>query len=252
MKKEQLLATINENVKTFFQKLLIDKEFSTASIYFEFSPSASMNFILLINKEITYLSIFNLDDEVIDSIKKYFKTQFIQFHPSLGFKPDIEKWNKAVFEYFKDETLNTSYVWDQGLYIKKMKRAAYNFSHWVQGRLTTMMFEEGGFDKRKWHRATGEFWITNNNEVTFVGRAFNKRNTEHPININLDSWHVRESFIEHYEMTNHGLLKEFWKPWNKLTIRVFYDDYFRELEHTDYSLDNGNGIAEKIEGLPVE
>ncbi len=84
MKNEQLLAIINENVKVFFQKLLIEKEFSTASISFEFSPNGSMNFILLINKEITYLSIFDLDREFKDSVTKYFKTQFIQFHPSLG------------------------------------------------------------------------------------------------------------------------------------------------------------------------
>jgi hypothetical protein len=251
MESEQVLDRINEQVIIFFKKILSDKAWEITQLIFEYNQTASMRFTFYIDSNAVYIRIFDLDIDLENSIKSYFKSQFIQNNQLLGYNEGVDKWNKAIFEYSKDGTLKSEYVWDNAQKIEEEKSTAYHFCHWLQRRLTTMMYEESGFDKRKWDRATGEFWV-NDQEVKFVGKAFNKRNQESLININLESWDVRKALIEHFEITNNGILKDFWQPWNKLTIRVFQDDYFRESEHTDYSLDKGDGIAEKIEGLPVK
>jgi hypothetical protein len=49
---------------------------------------------------------------------------------------------------------------------------------------------------------------------------------------NLKTW-----LKEHYENTNHGILKDIWKPWNKIVVSVPPSGYLNELEDIHYYLD---------------
>ncbi|PAC31120.1 hypothetical protein [Flectobacillus sp. BAB-3569] len=48
---------------------------------------------------------------------------------------------------------------------------------------------------------------------------------------------VKAWLKEHYERTNHGILKDVWKPWNKIVVSVPPSGYLNELEDIHYYLD---------------
>ena len=48
---------------------------------------------------------------------------------------------------------------------------------------------------------------------------------------------VKTWLKEHYERTNHGILKDVWKPWNKIVVSVPPSGYLNELEDIHYYLD---------------
>ncbi len=48
---------------------------------------------------------------------------------------------------------------------------------------------------------------------------------------------VKTWLKEHYENTNHGILKDIWKPWNKIVVSVPPSGYLNELEDIHYYLD---------------
>jgi hypothetical protein len=47
-----------------------------------------------------------------------------------------------------------------------------------------------------------------------------------------------QALVEHYEITNQGILREAWKPWNKLAIHSPHNDlpYSGMAEHVFYTL----------------
>jgi len=49
---------------------------------------------------------------------------------------------------------------------------------------------------------------------------------------------VKAWLKEHYENTNHGMLKDVWKPWNKIVVSVPPSGYLNELEEIHYYLDD--------------
>ncbi|NBA75112.1 hypothetical protein GOQ04_06115 [Emticicia sp. ODNR4P] len=48
---------------------------------------------------------------------------------------------------------------------------------------------------------------------------------------------VKAWLKEHYERTNYGILKDVWKPWNKIVVSVPPSGYLNQLEDIHYYLD---------------
>jgi hypothetical protein len=55
--------------------------------------------------------------------------------------------------------------------------------------------------------------------------------------ITRNTTNVKTWLKEHYERTNHGILKDVWKPWNKIVVSVPPSGYLNELEDIHYYLD---------------
>ncbi|MDZ7900418.1 MAG: hypothetical protein U5N85_20625 [Arcicella sp.] len=49
---------------------------------------------------------------------------------------------------------------------------------------------------------------------------------------------MKNLLLKHYEVTHNGILKDVWKPWNKIVIRIPPNGYLDEKEDIDYYLDD--------------
>jgi hypothetical protein len=56
--------------------------------------------------------------------------------------------------------------------------------------------------------------------------------------ITRNTTNVKTWLKEHYERTNFGILKDVWKPWNKIVVSVPPSGYLNELEDIHYYLDD--------------
>jgi hypothetical protein len=48
----------------------------------------------------------------------------------------------------------------------------------------------------------------------------------------------KSQLLKHYEVTHNGILKDIWKPWNKIVMRIPPNGYLDEKEDIDYYLDD--------------
>jgi hypothetical protein len=173
-----------------------------------------------IENEIAHLEpeIMSLVKEIRNDFKKLFPTN--------------EKFNRVKFEILKDETYTVDYYWDQEAYLEEKQKSAKNFSDWVNWRLETMIYEAGYGDFDKWQYAISEF-SNINGTLHYTGKIY-VDNTAEELVLTFPQYMI-DSFMEHFEITNNGILSHLWPKWNKLTVESHHEIYDIE-QHEKYEL----------------
>ena len=91
-----------------------------------------------------------------------------------------------------------------------------------------------------------------NGEASLEVYSINKKNQKLPIDLSINGTQLykvndkslyfeefwKYKLLEHYELTNNGILKDVWKPWNKIVIQIPPNGYLDEKEDVDYYLDD--------------
>ena len=92
--------------------------------------------------------------------------------------------------------------------------------------------------KRKFERIIWILWIKD--ELPYFDLySINKKNQK--FQIDLFEYYedlCNKDLLEHYEVTNNGILKDVWKPWNKIVISIPPNGYLNENEYIAYYLDD--------------
>ena len=115
---------------------------------------------------------------------------------------------------------------------------AKDFSHAEANSLVNHQLAYKQKFKRKFKRIVITYWIKDG-LPHFELYSINKKSQKLPIE--LDDEYIKntnEILKKHYELTNNGILKDVWKPWNKIIIRIPTNGYLDEKEDVDYYLDD--------------
>jgi hypothetical protein len=181
------------------------------------------------------MEIFDLDDMV----KQYYSTV----------KSDPEKrFNKFELEVLPDNTYKVNCQWEEEYFKKDQLDTARLFPQWVNNQMISLIyaseFPNGPTDKdddgdpiyvSTWDRGIFTFKLENRRVEAEV--ILYKNDIARIADFELPNYFV-EALVEHYEITNKGILEEDWNPWNKLVIHSPHNDlpYARMDEYVLYAL----------------
>ena len=172
----------------------------------------------------------------------------------LHFAKEDKIYSDIEFEINPDGSYTSRYWFDEErLYKEEYNLAilrAKDFPHAAANGLVNYHFFEIKF-KRKFTRIHWIFEVKNG-EAFFDIYSINQRNQILPIELeatgvtpfNIGSEIVyfdkfwKYNLLEHYEATNNGILKDVWKPWNKIFISIPPNSYLNENEDIAYYLDD--------------
>lgn len=196
--------------------------------------------ILLYDKDDTRrflpMEIFDLDDLV----GQYYR----------AVKDDPEKrFNKFELEVLPDKAYKARYVWEDEYYKKDRSDTARVFPQWLNDRMISQIyafeFPNGPTDKdddgdpvyvKTWNRGIFTFRVKNRGVDSEI--VLYKNDVARVAGLKLPEYFI-EALLEHYEITNNGILKGEWKSWNKLVILSPNNDllYGKMDEHVFYTLE---------------
>jgi hypothetical protein len=91
-----------------------------------------------------------------------------------------------------------------------------------------------------------------NGEAFFEVYSINEKNKQLPIDVSVKGTQLYQidskslyfegfwkyKLLEHYEVTHNGILKDVWKPWNKIILSIPPNGYLNENEDIEYYLDD--------------
>ena len=160
----------------------------------------------------------------------------------LNFASEGKIYSDVEFEINLDGSYTSRYWFDEErLYEEEYNgalRNAKDFNHAMANYLINHQLSYLQKFKRKFERIVWIFWVEN--ELPFYELySINKKNQK--IHIELEKKYdktVKELILGHYEVTNNGILKDVWKPWSKIVIRIPPNGYLDEKEDIDYYLDD--------------
>jgi hypothetical protein len=153
-----------------------------------------------------------------------------------------EIYSDVEFEINPDGSYTSRYWFDEArLYKEEYKSAmltAKDFPHAEANSLVNHQLAYKQKFKRKFERIVLTYWIKDGLPY-FELYSINKKSQKLPIE--LDDEYIKNTndiLKKHYEATNNGILKEVWKPWNNIVIRIPPNGYLDEKEDIDYYLDD--------------
>jgi hypothetical protein len=160
----------------------------------------------------------------------------------VNYLPKDKKYSDVEFEINPDGSYTSHYWFDEvRLYKEEYDTAmlvAKDFPHAEANSLVNHQLAYKQKFKRKFERIVLTYWIEN--ELPhFELYSTNKKNQKLPIE--LDDEYIKNTndiLKKHYEVTNNGILKDVWKPWNKIILSIPPNGYLNENEDIEYYLDD--------------
>jgi hypothetical protein len=189
-----------------------------------------------IEKQFTTMKMFDIDDVV----SQYFQ----ETKNNLG-----KRFNKFQMEVLSDGTSQINYKWEDEEHRKDQSDTAQVFPQWINERLITYIYEKefpsGPTEKdddgdplyvSTWDR--GVFIFRIKSKVIETDFLLFKGTTPRKIVLDLPNY-FEEALLNHYEITNNGILKANWTPWNKLVINSPHNtlSYAEKDKYIFYSLE---------------
>ena len=129
-------------------------------------------------------------------------------------------WNTVILEINMDGTYKSQYLFDTEKIKDDELITAQDFSASMANHLVNHYLFTNVKFKRKFERIIWTFWIKDGLPY-FELCSINKKNQK--LSIELDdeyTSYTKKALLHHYEATNNGILKDVWKPWNKIVIRI--------------------------------
>jgi hypothetical protein len=183
-------------------------------------------------------------DLLIDDFQKYFS----ELHSNNNHY-SLPEWNTVNFEIKSNGEYQSKYWYDEERVISEKLSIENDFPHAAATNLVNYHFFEIKF-KRKFTRIHWTMEVKNG-ESFFDIYSINKKNQKLPVELqeigvmfNVEDQKVyfekfwKYSLLKHYEATNNGILKDVWKPWNKIVISIPPNGYLNENEDIMYYLDD--------------
>jgi hypothetical protein len=160
----------------------------------------------------------------------------------LNYAEEGKVFSDVEFEINSDESYTSRYWFDEErLYREEYEgalRNAKDFNHAMASYLINHQLSYLQIFKRKFERIIWTFGVENG--VSYYELySINKKNQKLPIELEekYDKT-VKELILEHYEVTQNGILKDVWKPYNKIVISIPPNGYLNENEDIAYYLDD--------------
>lgn len=140
-----------------------------------------------------------------------------------------EVWNTFRFKLYKDGSYEGQFFWDDTRILKvielniktlpdrviqELQFDIWEDEYWETAQVAVTIFEE---------KVSCIIDYFSNQEITHTKKL--------PLNENLYGF-IKSVFIE----SNTGALKEKFEPWNKFTIKVFYENYYFKNKYVKYDL----------------
>ncbi len=172
-------------------------------------------------------------DLLIDDFQKYFS----ELHSNNNHY-SLPEWNTVNFEIKSNGEYQSKYWYDAERIKADALRIEKDFPHAMANHLVNhYLFVTVKF-KRKFERIIGTFWIKDGLPC-FDLYSINKKNQKFQIDL-LEYYKdsCKKALSEHYEVTNNGILKDVWKPWNKIILSIPPNGYLDENEDIAYYLDD--------------
>jgi hypothetical protein len=159
------------------------------------------------------------------------------------------RFNKATLSIRQGEEASIQYAWEDETFKKDKLESAEVFPQWVNERITSLIYEtefpNGPTEKDEdgeplyvstWDGGVFTFNISKGKIDSDI-LVYKEENERH-IEISLPGYFIK-AMREHHEITNSGLLKDDWKPWNKLVIHSPHNDLpsSKMNDHVFYSLE---------------
>jgi len=228
---------MEKEISDLFKSELTKTEFDEASFTIEYTAagsSSSQGFIIANGNQKRALLSF----EVNMIINSYFNE--VKTDPAKRFN-----WVELFIR--KNEDSLIKYTWSDELYVQDKLKSAQVFPQWINERFMAFIYEfefpNGPTEKDEdgdplyvstWDRGIFTFHINNgkiNSDILLY-----KREHERHIAIPLPEYFIK-AMLEHHEITNTGILKDKWKPWNKLVIDSPHNSlpYSTMADHVFYS-----------------
>jgi hypothetical protein len=207
-----------------------DKE--TICIEQYFNKNVSSVFSLYYKKDITKQQI-DIPIEVISPAMRVFRPVFL--NPEVYSLPE---WNTVTFEVEPNGKYECKF-WNNSEKVKADELiVAKDFPHAMANHLVNhYLFATVKF-KRKFERIIWTFWIKNGIPY-FELYSINKKNQKFQIELlKYYEESCEKALLEHYEVTQYGILKDVWKPWNKIILSIPPNGYLNENEDIEYYLDD--------------
>ena len=243
-----------EKEKKIIEILLSDEAFNGNKETFKCKFSASNKDIKLVPHCLPSISFEKKKNWVrIDSIDNELLISDIIIEILMHFASKGKIYSDVEFEINPDGSYTSRYWFDEErLYKQDYDLAilrANDFPHAAATNLVNYHFFEIKF-KRKFTRIHWTMEVKNG-ESFFDIYSINKKNQKLPVELqeigvmfNVEDQMVyfekfwKYSLLKHYETTNNGILKDVWKPWNKIVISIPPNGYLDENEDIAYYLDD--------------
>ena len=168
-----------------------------------------------------------------DDFQKYFS----ELH-SNNIQYNLPQWNTVNFEIKSNGQYISKYWYDEEHIKSDALRIEKDFSHAMANHLVNHYLFVNVKFKRKFERIIWTFWIKDGLPY-FALYSINKKNQKLPIELDGEySKYAKKTLLHHYEVTQNGILKDVWKPWNKIIISIPPNGYLNENEDIEYYLDD--------------
>ncbi len=160
----------------------------------------------------------------------------------LQYASEGKTYSDVEFEINPDGSYTSRYWFDEErLYNQEHDLAilrAKGFPHSMANHLVNHQLAYLQTFKRKFERIIWTFWIKDD-LPHFELFSINKKNQKLPIELEEQYSKTTADFLfQHYEATNNDILKDVWKPWNKIVISIPPNEYLNENEDIEYYLDD--------------
>ena len=184
-------------------------------------------------------------DLLIDDFQKYFS----ELHSNNNHY-SLPEWNTVNFEIKSNGEYQSKYWYDEERVISEKLSIEKDFPHAAATNLVNYHFFDTKF-KRKFTRIHWTMEVKNG-EAFFEVYSISKKNQQLSIDISVNGTQLyliddkslyfeefwKNQLLKHYQVTNNGILKDVWKPWNKIIISIPPDGYLNENEDIEYYLDD--------------
>ncbi len=160
----------------------------------------------------------------------------------LHFASEGRLYSDVEFEINPDGSYTSHYWFDEErLYKEEYDSAilvAKDFPHAEANSLVNHQLAYKQKFKRKFERIVLTYWMENG-LPHFELYSINKKNQKLPIE--LDNEYIKNTndiLKKYYELTHNGILKDVWKPWNKIILSIPPNGYLNEKEDIEYYLND--------------
>lgn len=189
-----------------------------------------------VEKRFTTMKMFDIDDVVSRSFQE------TKNNPG-------KRFNTFQIEVSSDGNSQINYKWEDEEHRKDQFDSAQVFPQWINERCITYIYEnefpngptERDDDGDHLYVSTwdhGVFTFKIKSKVIESDIVLFKGTTPRKIILDLPDY-FEEALLNHYEITNNGILKDNWTPWNKLVIKSPHNTlpYGERDKHVFYSIE---------------
>lgn len=163
---------------------------------------------------------------------------------------EANRWNTYTLKIQPNGQCDSIYWYDLDTDKHYKLQSAKDFPHAAATNLVNYHFFDTKF-KRKFTRIHWTMEVKNG-EAFFEVYSINEKNKQLPIDVSVKGTQLYQGdskslyfegfwkykLLEHYEATHNGILKDVWKPWNKIVINIPPNGYLNENEDIAYYLDD--------------